>query len=47
MTLVFTDDAWDDYLHWQKHYTRMVERINKLIRNTQREPLVTSANRNH
>ncbi len=37
MTLVFAEEAWEDYLHWQKHDTRMVERINKLIRDTQRE----------
>ncbi|HBR51378.1 MAG TPA: Txe/YoeB family addiction module toxin [Nitrospira sp.] len=25
-------------MYWQKHDTRMVERINKLIRDTQRKP---------
>lgn len=38
MKLVFADEAWDDYLYWQKQDKRMVERINKLIRETQREP---------
>ena len=38
MKLVFADEAWDDYLYWQKHDKRMVERINKLIQETQREP---------
>lgn len=38
MTLVFADEAWEDYLHWQKQDRRRVERINKLIRETQREP---------
>ena len=38
MKLVFADEAWEDYLYWQKHDKRMVERINKLIRETQREP---------
>ena len=38
MRLTFADEAWDDYLHWQKHDKRMVERINKLIGETQREP---------
>ena len=38
MTLIFADEAWDDYLFWQKQDRRMVERINKLIRETQREP---------
>ena len=44
MRLIFADDAWDDYLYWQKQGNwhkqdkRMVERINKLIHETQREP---------
>ena len=38
MRLIFSDEAWEDYLYWQKHDRRMVERINKLIRETQREP---------
>ena len=38
MRLVFAEEAWDDYLHWQQHDRRMVERINKLIREVQREP---------
>jgi toxin YoeB len=36
--LIFADEAWDDYLHWQKQDKRMLERINTLIRETQREP---------
>ena len=38
MKLIFADQAWDDYVYWQKQDRRMVERINKLIRETQREP---------
>ena len=38
MKLVFADEAWEDYLYWQKHDKRMMERINKLIQETQREP---------
>lgn len=38
MRLVFADAAWEDYLHWQKQDRRMVERINKLIREAQRTP---------
>ena len=38
MRLVFADEAWDDYLYWQQHDRRMVGRINKLIREAQREP---------
>lgn len=38
MKLIFSDEAWEDYLHWQAQDRRMVERINKLIRETQRGP---------
>ena len=38
MKLIFADAAWEDYLHWQQQDRKMVERINKLIRETQREP---------
>lgn len=38
MKLVFAHEAWEDYLYWQKQDKRMVEPINKLIRETQREP---------
>ena len=37
MKLVFADGAWEDYLYWQQQDRRMVERINKLIRETQSE----------
>jgi toxin YoeB len=42
--LIFADQAWEDYLYWprqdrqDRQDRRMVERINKLIRETQREP---------
>jgi toxin YoeB len=38
MKLVFADAAWEDYLHWQKQDRKMVDRINKLIKEVQREP---------
>jgi toxin YoeB len=38
MKSIFADEAWEDYLYWQKHDKRMVERINKLIQETQRDP---------
>uniref|UniRef100_UPI0022E76958 type II toxin-antitoxin system YoeB family toxin n=1 Tax=Aeromonas sp. QDB05 TaxID=2990478 RepID=UPI0022E76958 len=38
MRLIFSDDAWEDYLFWQKQDRRMVDRINKLIKETTREP---------
>jgi toxin YoeB len=36
--LVFTDEAWEDYRHWQKQDRKMVERINKLLKEVMREP---------
>jgi toxin YoeB len=36
--LIFADEAWEDYLYWQSHDKKMIDRINKLIRETQREP---------
>ena len=38
MKLVFADQAWEDCLYWQKQDKRMLERINKLIQETQRAP---------
>ena len=38
MRLVFAEEALEDYLYWQKQDRRMVECINKLIRETAREP---------
>ena len=38
MKLIFADEAWEDYLYLQKQDKRMVERINKLIGETQRQP---------
>lgn len=38
MKLVFSDEAWEDYLYWQKQDKKILERINKLIQEIQREP---------
>ena len=38
MKLIFSEKAWDDYLHWQKIDKRMVQRINKLIKEVKRTP---------
>ena len=38
MKLIFADEGWEDYLYWQNQDKHMVERINKLIQETQREP---------
>jgi toxin YoeB len=36
--LVFADQAWQDYLHWQTTDTNILERLNGLIRECQRTP---------
>jgi toxin YoeB len=38
MKLIFADEAWNDYLHWQAQDKRMVKRINELIEATKRDP---------
>ena len=38
MKLVFSELAWEDYLYWQKQDRKLVDRINKLIEATAREP---------
>ena len=38
MRLVFSDEAWEDYLYWQKQDRTMVERIHQLIRAVKRDP---------
>jgi toxin YoeB len=36
--LIFSDEAWDDYLYWQQQDKRLVRRINELIEATKRDP---------
>ena len=38
MKIVFADAAWDDYLYWQQNDKKMVEKINKIIKEIKREP---------
>lgn len=38
MKLVFSERAWDDYLHWQATDRKVLSRINTLIREITREP---------
>ena len=38
MKLVFSDQAWEDYLYWQQQDKRIVKRINELIEVSMREP---------
>ena len=38
MKLIFSENAWDDYLYWQKIDQKIMKRINTLIREIQRSP---------
>jgi toxin YoeB len=38
MRLVFSDQAWEDYLHWQQEDPAKVDKINDLIRDCRRDP---------
>ncbi len=38
MRLVFSQEAWDDYLHWQKTDRKLLNRVNLLIREVLRSP---------
>ena len=38
MKLIFSEQAWDDYLYWQKTDKKLLERINTLIKDTTRSP---------
>ena len=38
MRLVFSENAWGDYLHWQKADRKILKRINYLIQEILRSP---------
>ena len=38
MKLIFSENAWEDYLYWQKTDKKVLNRINKLIKETKRVP---------
>ena len=38
MKVIFSSNAWDDYLYWQKTDKAILKRINSLIKDIQRIP---------
>jgi len=38
MNLIFTDEAWEEYLYWQTNDKRNLKKINNLIKEIKREP---------
>ena len=38
MNILFSSNAWEDYLHWQQTDRKLLKKINDLIRDIAREP---------
>jgi toxin YoeB len=38
MNIIFTKNAWEDYLSWQKEDKKILRKINELIKAIQRTP---------
>lgn len=38
MKLLWTEQAWEDYLHWQNNDIKVLQRINDLIKEIMRDP---------
>jgi Txe/YoeB family toxin of toxin-antitoxin system len=38
VNLVFADDAWEDYLHWQEKDPQTLKRIHQLLKDIMRNP---------
>lgn len=38
MKLIFSEQAWEDYLYWQAHDAKLLARINGLIKECTRTP---------
>jgi toxin YoeB len=38
MKLLFSEQAWEDYLYWQNNDSKILERVNTLIKETCRQP---------
>lgn len=41
MLLVWTDEAWDDYLYWQTQDRKTLKRVNQLIKDIQRNGMAS------
>ncbi len=40
MKLIFSENAWQDYLYWQKTDKKLLKRVNELIKDIKRDPFV-------
>jgi toxin YoeB len=39
MRLLWSDEAWEDYVYWQRNDQKVLQSINDLIRDIRRDPL--------
>ena len=44
MKIIFSQNAWEDYISWQKEDKKILKRINLLIRDIQRTPFTGIGN---
>jgi toxin YoeB len=45
LKLIFSEEAWEDYLYWQQADKKTLKRINLLIREIQRSRRITDEHR--
>jgi len=38
MNKLFTDEAWNDYVYWEKTDKKIIKKINELLKAIEREP---------
>ncbi len=38
MNVLFTEETWSDYMHWQKSDKKILKKINELIKTIVRDP---------
>jgi toxin YoeB len=38
MELLFTEEAWEDYLYWQTHDKKTLKKVNRLLKDITRQP---------
>ena len=38
MNLLFTERAWEDYLYWQSHDTKVLEKVHSLLKDVKCSP---------
>ena len=47
MNISFTENAWEDYLYWQKMDKKIVKRVNELLKDIKRNPFEGQIGRAH